>query len=110
MGYRLREARCLQRVRRLVDEGRLPVVVCQHVVAAFGSGVSSCACCGETIEPDEVEYEVRVPGGPPLQFHLRCHVTWQNEVTGRLKLSRCANATQSVVPPGRADPAVPTES
>jgi hypothetical protein len=62
--------------RERITQGILPGAVPPSVWAGAGSQ-SKCSLCGETIEPVQVEYELKGSAGAMFHFHLRCHAIWQ---------------------------------
>jgi len=73
----LRETALRQRIRQLIENGRLPVIVPAQLNAGYGSG-SICAACGEPITRSQVEYEVEDSASDTrLRFHVSCHLVWQ---------------------------------
>ena len=72
--------------RRRIADGTLPAVQTSECWGGAGSR-RSCALCGDSIPPEENEFEVEVEvDGARLSycFHLFCHTAWQLE---------CARAT-----------------
>ena len=62
--------------RKHVSNGRLPRTVPAFVWAGPGTG-ATCSLCEHTIEPYQVEYELKEYGGATFRFHMRCHAIWQ---------------------------------
>jgi hypothetical protein len=82
----LRDAALRQRISKLLDDGLLPVMVSDTIIAGYGRGDRSCQGCGLTIESTQVEYEVKdARGEAPMHFHFGCHVLWQIECVNRLR-------------------------
>ena len=73
-------------ISRLIDEGRLPLVLADRVGAGYGSG-SKCNGCDEPITHTQIEYEVPDSGNcsARLSLHLRCYVLWQSECVRRME-------------------------
>lgn len=69
-------------VRRLIDEGELPVVQLEAIGAGYGSS-HSCPICLEDISESQVEYEVSPCEGLRF-FHMHCFAVWQLECERRL--------------------------
>ena len=67
-----------------IEDGRLPVMLSAHIHAGYGEG-AQCALCDQPIAPDKIEYDVTLPAGERLHFHLACHLAWQRECALRLK-------------------------
>lgn len=64
-----------------VDVSLMPQRETLRTWAGHGTG-AMCNGCGETIQANEIEYEVEMPPGSDVQalnFHLACYRTW----TGR---------------------------
>jgi hypothetical protein len=81
----LRDPILRARIRRRIDEGRLPVTVPKKINAGYGTG-SRCDACDQPITRSQVEYDIdEVPSGAPLHLHLGCHVLWQIECVERLR-------------------------
>lgn len=73
------------RIRRLIEEGVLPVMVPEQIAGGYGSG-HLCVACDQPITGTQVEYEVQDPrDNKPLRFHLGCHVVWQIECVKRVQ-------------------------
>jgi len=67
------------RIRRLIEQGVLPVMVPKQIAGGYGSG-HLCVGCERPITGTQVEYEVEdCRDGRSLRFHLGCHVVWQIE-------------------------------
>ena len=65
--------------RASISAGRLPLMSAHPVIAGYGSG-TACRLCGQTIEPDQVEYEVSdARTDRSLSFHVFCHAAWHLE-------------------------------
>ena len=82
----LRDAELRDRIRRWIDEGRLPVLLPDRICAGYGSG-SKCPACEQPITTDQIEYDVESPrnGTPMLSLHLGCYVLWQIECVNRIR-------------------------
>lgn len=75
----LRDQELRVRIRRLIEEGVLPVMVPKQIAGGYGSG-HPCVACEKPITGTEVEYEIEdCRNGRRLKFHLGCHVMWQIE-------------------------------
>ena len=67
------------RIRGLIEQGVLPVMVPKQIAAGYGSG-HLCVGCEKPITDTQVEYEIEgCRNGRSLRFHLGCHVVWQIE-------------------------------
>jgi len=67
------------RIRRLIEQGVLPVMVPKQIAGGYGSG-DLCVACEKPITGTQVEYEIEdFRNGRSLRFHLGCHVVWQIE-------------------------------
>jgi hypothetical protein len=94
------------RVRELIENGELPVMVPEQIEAGYGSG-RACVACDRPITSSQVEYEIEDSrDSHPLTFHFGCHVMW------RLECSRVKgnHSLPHSVGPGeisREDPSVP---
>jgi hypothetical protein len=67
------------RIRGLIEQGVLPVMVPKQIAAGYGSG-HFCVGCEKPITDTQVEYEIEdCRNGRSLRFHLGCHVVWQIE-------------------------------
>jgi hypothetical protein len=84
--YQLREFELHARIRRCIDEGRLPVFLPDCISAGYGSG-SKCHACDQPIAPSEIEYDVQDPRNATarLRLHLGCYVLWQTECVKRIR-------------------------
>lgn len=69
-----------RRVRRRIEEGRLPDLPVTDLYAGFGRN-HLCSACGNAITPHQVEYELPDPRNEsnPIVLHLHCHRLWQVE-------------------------------
>ena len=85
----LRDAVLRDRIRRWIDEGRLPVLLPDRICAGYGSG-SKCPACEQPITSNQIEYDVDYPsnGTPSLSLHLGCYVLWQIECVNRIRKER----------------------
>jgi len=81
----LRDAELHARIRRLLDEGRLPLVLPNKISVGYGSG-SKCHGCDRPVAIAQVEYTVEDHGDGTLQLklHLGCYVLWQVECVKRI--------------------------
>ena len=70
--------------RERIIQGILPDTVPRSVWAGAGSR-SKCSLCGETIEPEQVEYELKGSARAVFRFHVRCHAIWQLAATDSVK-------------------------
>jgi hypothetical protein len=84
--YQLRDFELRARIRRCIDEGRLPVFLPDSINAGYGSG-SKCHACDQPIANSEIEYDIQDPGNATarLRFHLGCYVLWQTECLKRIR-------------------------
>jgi hypothetical protein len=72
-----------RRVRRRIEEGRLPDLAVTDLYAGFGRN-QVCSACGDAITPEQVEYELADPRDEsPIVLHLHCHKLWQVECGSR---------------------------
>ena len=87
----LTRANLRARVRRLLATGVLPLRSGDQKLFG-GRGVGqTCACCGGTISPKEVLYEIEcLEGSQTLPMHLRCMEAW--EIESRTSAPACPNA------------------
>ena len=85
----LRDVELRDRIRRWIDDGRLPVLLPDRICAGYGSG-SKCPACEQPITAKQIEYDVEYPrnGTPLLSLHLGCYVLWQIECVNRLRKDR----------------------
>src|ERR1700733_2486717 len=75
-----------EEIRQLIKMGmlahRLPRARGRQLYAGHGEGLP-CACCGETITPEQVQYDVEwdEEGGSRkvLSMHLPCYDSWRAE-------------------------------
>lgn len=68
-----------RRAREEIRKGRLPQSPPASMWGGSGSGLP-CAVCGDSIRPDQVEYETTDPRcGDSLRLHMQCHTVWQIE-------------------------------
>lgn len=83
---KLRDVTLHAHIRRLIDEGRLPVLLPDMVSANYGSG-SKCHGCDQPLIPTQIEYDVqeRRNGTVQLSLHLECYVLWQVECVKRIR-------------------------
>ena len=82
----LRDVELRDRIRRWIDEARLPVLLPDRICAGYGSG-SKCPACEQPITSAQIEYDVEYPrnGTPLLSLHLGCYVLWQIECVKRTR-------------------------
>lgn len=81
----LKDTALRMRVRQLIDQGRLPLMIAQRIGAGYGSGCL-CAACEQPITSTQVEYEVEDESTDRrLRFHMGCHVVWQLECAQALR-------------------------
>jgi hypothetical protein len=71
-----RELDLFVQAREYIASGRLPSTVPKSLGAGPGTG-ATCGLCGQPIEPNQVEYELKGDGGERFRFHLQCHAIWQ---------------------------------
>jgi hypothetical protein len=72
-----------RRVRRRIEDGRLPDLVVDELYAGFGRN-QACSACGNAITPQQVEYELADSRNEnPIVLHLHCHKLWQVECGAR---------------------------
>ena len=85
-GSHLRDAELHARIRRLIDDGRLPLLLPDKISAGYGSG-SRCHGCDQPVTLAQVEYTVEDHRDTTVQLklHLGCYVLWQVECVKRLK-------------------------
>jgi len=85
----LRDGELRDRIRRWIDDGRLPVLLPDRICAGYGSG-SKCPACEQPITSSQIEYDVEYPrnGTPLLSLHLGCYVLWQIECVNRVRKER----------------------
>ena len=69
-----RERDLFVKAREFIASGRLPSTVPKSVGAGPGTG-AACDLCGQSIEPNQVEYELK--GNGTFRFHMQCHAIWQ---------------------------------
>jgi hypothetical protein len=75
----LRDTALRLRVRQLIENGELPVMVPEQIDAGYGSG-RACVACDRPITSTQVEYEIEdYRDRHPLTFHFGCHVLWRLE-------------------------------
>ncbi|HEY6824133.1 MAG TPA: hypothetical protein VI195_06805 [Steroidobacteraceae bacterium] len=81
----LRDHELRVRIRRLIGQGVLPVMVPKQIAGGYGSG-QLCVGCDQPIASAQVVYEVTDErNGRRLSFHLGCHVVWQLECAAHLR-------------------------
>ena len=69
--------------RKHIGNGRLPRAVPSSVWAGSGSR-DTCSLCELTIQPEQVEYELKGFGDVTFRFHMRCHAIWQLAADDRI--------------------------
>jgi len=80
------------RVRELLKDGRLPLMVPMRVDGSYGCD-QSCLVCDQPITTADVQYEVDdYRDGKRLCFHLICHVVWQTECVGARRVSEVSRS------------------
>ncbi len=67
------------RIREMIRTGTLPCEEEPGRVWAGEGGGRPCDACGETIGPDEAEFEVDLSGGQTARMHRACHEIWLEE-------------------------------
>ncbi len=88
--------------RKLIRDGRLPIVFSRNLIAGYGSGLP-CCLCEQPIERQHVEYEVTASSRErELIFHLVCHAAWQLECVA-IRSSQDARASGPPEQGQRAD-------
>ena len=79
------EALSLRRLaQERIESGQLPCDPAARMWGSRGSG-ATCALCGQSIGPNEIEYEVEMSVNgvtDTLQFHRVCHSVWHAECEG----------------------------
>jgi hypothetical protein len=82
----LAEHELLQRVQRLIHQGRLPLVLPSLISAGYGTGTTRCVVCDVKILSNQVIYEIDDPRAVDelLPFHFACYVAWQRECAQRV--------------------------
>jgi hypothetical protein len=69
--------------RERITQRRLPRNVPASVWAGSGTG-ATCSLCDQTIQRDQVEYELTGDRGMTFHFHMRCHAIWQLAADDRI--------------------------
>jgi hypothetical protein len=69
------------RIRRKINDGRLPMEEPVKVWTGSGSG-TRCSGCEEIILPSQVEYDF-TSDGQEFRFHLGCYGLWEAECRRR---------------------------
>jgi hypothetical protein len=73
-----------ERIRKAIEEGRLPGQRPAHTWGGRGSG-AACAVCAESISPEQFEFELEYAragnanGLVNLHVHVSCCSTWESE-------------------------------
>jgi hypothetical protein len=73
------EAELRRRAQERCSSGQLPRSTQGRAWAGRGGG-RVCALCDQTIEVDEIEYELDAPSGTAIQvirFHAGCYRLWR---------------------------------
>jgi len=72
-------------IGRMIDEGRLPLLLADNITSGYGSG-SKCHGCSQPVTHTQIEYDVGdfSEGTARLSLHLECYVLWQVECIRRL--------------------------
>jgi hypothetical protein len=83
---RIRDFTLHVHIRRLIDEGRLPLLLPDKISAGYGSG-SICDGCDQPVSSAQIEYDVEDSGdsGAHLNLHMECYVLWQSECVKRMR-------------------------
>jgi hypothetical protein len=69
----------LLRVRRLIEDGRLPADLDSQIDASYGEG-GVCSLCDQPIARTQVEYDCSdARTAKNLSFHFPCYAIWQRE-------------------------------
>ena len=81
----LRDTALRLRIRELIEDGHLPVMVPKNIGAGYGSG-RACDACDQPITKTQIEYDVvDYQHRKRLFFHMGCHVVWQLECIEALR-------------------------
>jgi hypothetical protein len=81
----LRDTALRLRIRELIEDGHLPVIVPKQIGAGYGSN-QLCAACAQPITKTQIEYDVTdYHHRKRLYFHMGCHVVWQLECIEALR-------------------------
>jgi len=82
----LRDVTLRTHIRRLIDEGRLPILLPDKISAGYGSW-SKCDGCDQPVTPIQIEYDVEdsKESRVQLNLHLGCFVLWQVECVKRIR-------------------------
>jgi len=85
LAAQLRNAELQAYIHRLMDEGRLPVILPEKIAAGYGSG-SNCRGCDQPVTPTQIEYDIEdhSNGSVRLTLHRGCYVLWQIECVRRI--------------------------
>ena len=68
-------------IRQVLRRRGLPEAQFENIWAGFGTG-ATCAHCGNLIETDDIEYELRFRQGidvTGIQLHRECWEIWWHE-------------------------------
>jgi hypothetical protein len=100
----LRDTALRLRVRHLIDNARLPVMLPRQISAGYGSG-HICDACDQPIIRTQIEYEVEdYREGRRLRFHFGCHVVWQLECARQSAPRGGGHALPGSEEPGKTGP------
>jgi len=82
----LRDVQLHARIRQLVDEGWLPIVLPDMIEAHYGSN-SKCYACDQPVTDGQIEYDAGDPRDRSalLRLHMGCFVLWQIECVRRIR-------------------------
>lgn len=97
--YRLPHLERYARVRRHIEEGRLPLHLPDRIIAGHGSG-AKCTACDQPVSADDIEYDVEDPRNEAtrLNLHLECYLVWQIECVKRIRQQREENLCEQPAP------------
>lgn len=74
----------LLRVRRLIEDGRLPTESDSRIDACYGEG-GTCSLCDQPITSTQVKYDCfDARTAKDLSFHFSCYTIWQCECKVRV--------------------------
>lgn len=65
-------------IRARVSSGALPRFADERIFAGKGD-MQPCVCCGDTITPKDIQYEVVLADQSVLFMHLECFNVWCKE-------------------------------
>jgi hypothetical protein len=98
----LRDTALRLRVRHLIDNARLPVILPGQINAGYGSA-HICDACDQPIIRIQIEYEVEdYREGRRLRFHFGCHVGMAAGVRSPGRLARGRHSLPGSEDPGKA--------